>query len=102
MKDDDIEVLANFSEDHPANYDQQLETVRELLSKAEAWIFVGSVPEIDDVKGSGHRIHAVLGGTPGTSMGAFLIHATEAYNTLINSALEHLQDDNEEEPLNGE
>lgn len=86
--------LRKFSDDHPANYDQQVEIARELLGKSDAWLLINyeSTPEVEE-----GTLHGMLGATPGTDLVGFMYAAVKVFSTIVK---ETLTEDSPEETEN--
>lgn len=82
----------SFIDDHPANYDQQVETARELLLKSDTWILIANTHE-----GEGNRIHGMLAVTPGADLRGFLGEAVKVYSAIMADVFEDMETDDDGE-----
>ena len=93
-------VSGSFDSDNPSEYDQMLETAKDLLGQGEAWVVITSVSSIDGEGQLGHQVHALLGSTPTADILMFIKEATDAFEVSVNTLIDKLNE--EEEEKNGD
>ena len=89
MEDGEEIVLGAFIDEHPANYDQQVEVAKELIPKAKAFILCAAIPNDDD---GVQEMHVIVGRSPGISTGNFVL---DAINAIAKTGLYAVSQENE-------
>lgn len=95
MKNGEVIFSEEYSDDHPAHYDQNVARAHDLLSKAKAFMFVALVPlneddwaravsESDETEG---QMHIMMGRTPGVDLCKFI---ADSLSSLVESSVKIL------------